>query len=249
MEKLIFIGIVVLMGLFTSELRVTSAVWQQAHATFYDGPKGGACGYGDQVIDVYGKNTAALSMALFNDGKSCGGCYQIVCDASQVPQWCRKGTSITVTATNFCPPNYNLPSDNGGWCNPPRPHFDMSQSAFEWIAIYRAGIVPILYRKVGCKRDGGMRFTMNGNDYFNLVVISNVGGAGDISGVWIKGSKMENWESMSKSWGANWLSSRYLNGQSLSFRVQLSDGRSVIAKDVVPSSWKFGQTFISNVQF
>lgn len=94
-----------------------------------------------------------------------------------------------------------------------------------------------------------MKFTMNGNDYFNLVVISNVGGAGDISNVWIKGSKMENWQSMSKNWGANWLSSRYLNGQSLSFRIQLSDGKSVIAKDVVPSNWRFGQTFFSNVKF
>ncbi|KAE8685157.1 Expansin-A8 [Hibiscus syriacus] len=155
----------------------------------------------------------------------------------------------TITATNFCPPNYALPSDDGGWCNPPRQHFDMSQPAFETIAIYRAGIVPILYRKVRCRRSGGIRFTVNGRDYFELVLVSNVGGAGDISMVWIKGSKTNKWETMSRNWGANWQSFSYLNDQSLSFRVQVSNGRIRTAFNVMPSNWQFGQSFRSKVQF
>jgi hypothetical protein len=53
---------------------------------------------------------------------------------------------VTVTATNFCPPNYALPSDNGGWCNPPRPHFDMAQPAWEKIGVYSGGIIPVIYQ-------------------------------------------------------------------------------------------------------
>ncbi|KAF8042974.1 hypothetical protein BT93_A1340 [Corymbia citriodora subsp. variegata] len=250
-------GLILSLGLvlmITVQPNGAAGAWLKAHATFYggsdaSGTMGGACGYGNLYTDGYGIKTAALSSALFNDGKSCGGCYQIVCDATQVPQWCLKGTSITITATNFCPPNYALPSDNGGWCNPPRPHFDMSQPAFETIAKYKAGIVPILYRKVGCKRDGGIRFTINGRDYFELVLISNVGGVGEISNVWIKGSKMNKWETMSRNWGANWQSLSYLNGQSLSFRVQASNGRTVTALNVAPSNWKFGQSFSSSTQF
>jgi hypothetical protein len=37
MERTIFICLVVFVGLFTSELKVASAIWQQAHATFYGG--------------------------------------------------------------------------------------------------------------------------------------------------------------------------------------------------------------------
>lgn len=37
MEKIIFSGLILLMGLLTTQLRVASASWMQAHATFYGG--------------------------------------------------------------------------------------------------------------------------------------------------------------------------------------------------------------------
>ncbi|GAV71096.1 Pollen_allerg_1 domain-containing protein/DPBB_1 domain-containing protein, partial [Cephalotus follicularis] len=220
--------------------------WKQAHATFYDGGSGsfgGACGYEDVVQEGYGLNTAAISSVLFNNGQACGACYEIKCVDDT--QWCKPGQpSLTVTGTNLCPPNPGQDSNNGGWCNPPREHFDIAKPAFLQIASdYKAGIVPVQYRRVPCVKQGGIRFTITGNPYFNMVLVWNVAGAGDVDSVQVKGDDKLKWTSLKRNWGQKWVTDCMMVGESLTFRVRASDGRYSTSWHITPKNWQFGQTF------
>ncbi|KAG5146639.1 hypothetical protein JHK84_032182 [Glycine max] len=209
--------------------------WLPAHATHYAATDavGGACGYGDLLNGGYGMATAALSEALFGRGQICGACFELRCreeDSDFDRRWCISGTTVAVTATNFCAPNYGSDAESvGGHCNTPKQHFVVPIEAFEKMAIWKTGTgnMPVEYRRIKCRREEGIRFTITGFGIFISVLISNVAGKGDIVTVKIKGSR------------TGWLPWN----QPLSFEVTSSDGITVASYNVAPKDWSFGQSF------
>ncbi|CAO2200323.1 unnamed protein product [Urochloa humidicola] len=233
--------------------KFTCGPWKSAHATFYGGRDGsgttaGACGYKDTRAEGYGVQTVAVSAALFADGAACGGCYELRCVDN--PTGCKSAAApLVVMATNLCPPNYQQSGDNGGWCNPPREHFDLSMPAFLQIAEEKAGIVPVSYRRAPCVKQGGIRYTITGNRYFNMVTVTNVGGAGDVAAVSVKGSKRVKWTELKRNWGQVWQTGEDLTGESLTFRLMTSDHRKATSWHVLPENWQFGITYQATKNF
>ncbi|KAL8137223.1 hypothetical protein V2J09_003224, partial [Rumex salicifolius] len=202
----------------------------------------GACGYGNS--NEFGTSTAAVSTTLYKNGNACDQCFQLKCVDSK---WCypfSPTVTVTAIATNLCPPNWYVPSNAGGWCNPPNSHFDLSKTAFMRLAVWKAGFVPVKFRRMACPRKGGVRFRFQGNANWLLVYVSNVGGSGDV-----KGSKT-GWIKMSRNWGAAFQAFSALGGQTLSFKLQSgSTSQTIIANNVASGYWSSGQTFLANVNF
>lgn len=98
---------------------------------------GGACGYEDVEKAGFGLSTTAVSTVLFNNGQTCGACYEIKCTNSSD---CKRGKpSLFVTTTDHCP--------SGGWCAPPQEHFDLAKPSFTTLAEHKCGVIPIQYRR------------------------------------------------------------------------------------------------------
>ncbi|GAA0179963.1 hypothetical protein LIER_30046 [Lithospermum erythrorhizon] len=215
--------------------------WKEGKATYYGNPdgsgtSGGACGYKEEKEGL-GVMTVAISPSLFKNCEACGACFEIKCDDKKETRWCKKGDkSIVVTTTNLCP------TSDGD-------HFDLTQPAFVEIAEHDGGIVPVKYRRASCKKKGGIRFTIDGNPNFNLVSISNVGGAGDVVGLEVRGGKKLPWTKMRRNWGQKWQTEAKIAKRKLSFRVTTSDGKTLTLYKVTTKNWEYGQTFESKKNF
>ncbi|WOL05448.1 expansin-A30 [Canna indica] len=227
--------------------------WSTAHATFYGDESASA------TMGLWGLWIWRFVQRRIRD-ENCSAELGVVQGwirlrelLSDPVQWraaCYRGSPIiTVTATNLCPPNWAQPSDNGGWCNPPRVHFDLSKPAFMNMADWHAGIVPVMYRRVPCPVRGGIRFRLQGNSYWLLAFVMNVGGGGDVASMWVKGSST-GWISMSHNWGVSYQAFSRLGGQPLSFKVMSYTTRqTIVAYNVAPSNWNTGLTYEATVNF
>uniref|UniRef100_A0A0E0I3Q3 Expansin n=2 Tax=Oryza TaxID=4527 RepID=A0A0E0I3Q3_ORYNI len=209
--------------------------WVDGHATFYGGrdasgtTEGGACGYKD--ADGYGAMTAAVSPALFDNGAGCGACYELKGES---------GKTVVVTATNQAPPPVNGMKGE---------HFDLTMPAFLSIAEEKLGVVPVSYRKVACVRQGGIKYTITGNPSYNMVMVKNVGGAGDVVKLTVKGTKRVKWTPLQRSWGQLWKTEANLTGESLTFRVMTGDHRKATSWRVAPRDWTYDNTYQAKKNF
>ena len=100
--------------------------------------------------------------------------------------------------------------------------------------------------RINCRREGSIRFTIDGGGIFISVLITNVAGSGDISAVKVKGSRT-GWLPMGRNWGQNWHINADLKNQALSFEVTASDRSTVTAYNVAPRNWGYGQTFEDSI--
>ncbi|CAM6101296.1 unnamed protein product [Calypogeia fissa] len=227
----------------------SSTVWQQnGHGTWYggtdaSGTMGGACGYGNLYSQGYGTQTAALSDVLFNDGLSCGACFELACNLAESQYCYQGGKSIIVTATNNCPQG-----SFGGWCDYPKPHFDLAIYAFQQLAPPSAGVFPLQYRRVSCVKDGGVRIIVEGNQWYFSITVYNVANAGNVVAISVQCSGT-GFTPLAHSWGQVFTGdASSLWGKELSFEMTAGTDsltQTLTFWNVAPSNWGEGQTYES----
>ncbi|XP_024023418.1 expansin-B3-like [Morus notabilis] len=232
---------------------LTDLHWKPATATWYgspegDGSDGGACGYGS-LVDVrpLRARVGAVSPVLFKNGEGCGACYKVKCLDNNI---CSR-RAVTIVVTDECP---------GGYCANGRTHFDLSGAAFGRMALAgeggqlrNRGELPVIYRRTPCKYPGkNVAFHVNegSTNYWLSLLVEFEDGDGDVGAMHIREGSSNQWLEMSHLWGANWC----FNGGPLKgpFSVKLktlSTGRTLSARDVIPSNWSPKGTYTSRFNF
>eukprot|EP00850_Spirogloea_muscicola_P009866 SM000056S17984 [mRNA] locus=s56:516446:517971:+ [translate_table: standard] len=223
----------------------------------------GACGYGNLFSAGYGTSITAVSTPLWKGGAACGACYELTCKPGTSGCY---NTKLVVTVTDQCP-------DGGEWCQPDKPHFDLSQPVFAQLAQISLGHFPVMARRyelsaaprlrrvtvrasplsmagvplvccrVSCPRSGGVKVVAQGNSNWLLVKFMNVAGGGTINAAWVKGSNSD-WIPMSFNWGVGYQITGNIPQGPYSFQLRDSYTGQVFTTDAcLPSGWNVGQTY------
>ncbi|KAI5389530.1 Expansin-B3, partial [Lathyrus oleraceus] len=224
--------------------------WYPGTATWYgdsngDGSAGGACGYGTLVdVKPLRARVGAVGSVLFMKGEGCGACYKVKCLDNSI---CSR-RAVTVIITDECP---GCPTDST--------HFDLSGAAFGHMAISgengqlrNRGQIPVIYRRTPCKYPGRkIAFHVNeGSTPFWLSLLVEFEDAeGDIGTMHIRENGSSEWLQMNHVWGANWcIIGGPLRGP-YSVKLSSSTGRTLSARDVIPSNWVPKATYTSRLNF
>ncbi|KAB2618108.1 expansin-A23-like [Pyrus ussuriensis x Pyrus communis] len=126
----------------------------------------------------------------------------------------------------------------GRWLNG---HCKLVQSSFKTLRVLPTNVSKDC--KIRGRRNcphsllGGIKFYLGGSPNFLLALVCNVGGAGEVVDVKVKGLST-GWIQMTRNWGQNWQTGGGLEGKSLSFQVTTGDRRAVESLNFVPANWQ-----------
>lgn len=232
---------------------VSDPHWHPATATWYgspdgDGSTGGACGYGTMVdVKPFRARVGAVNPILFKNGEGCGACYKVRCQDKSI---CSR-RAVTIIITDECP---------GCAIGTGRTHFDLSGAAFSRLAVAgeggplrNRGEIPVIFRRTSCKYKGkNIAFHVNegSTNFWLSLLVEFEDGDGDVGSMHIKEANSNEWLEMNHLWGANWcIIGGPLKGPFSVKLTTLSTGRTLSAREVIPSNWSPKATYTSRLNF